>query len=150
MIRRLLKPIVLGLLLGSFWLGLTGCSHLKAKIPQHIVAAAVALQAQADQATLWQQLSSSSESAPSLSVSRVKVHRVRSVQVAADLAYEVTGTYQYKLRYPNRPTVKQSQVPFDVILQGDTEPDDWRLLQRGPAVQGDRAWQWQPLKGDRA
>jgi hypothetical protein len=150
MIRRLLKSVLVCLLAGGVLLGLGGCSNLKADIPQHIVSEAVSRQAQQEQSALWQQLSSTPADAPTLSVNRVKVEQVRRVKVASDLAYEVTGTYNYKLRYPNRPSVKQSQVPFDLFLRGSTEIDDWQLLQRGIGIQGDRAWHWQGLGSDRA
>jgi len=150
MIRQLLKSVVVCLLAGGVLLGLGGCSNLKADIPQHVVAEAVSRQAEREQSALWQQLSSTPAEAPNLSVKRVKVQQVRQVKVASDLAYEITGTYNYKLRYPNRPSVKQSQVPFDLFLRGDTEADDWQLLQRGSGIQGDHAWRWQSLDSDRA
>lgn len=150
MTRRLLKTVSVCLLAGWLLLGLGGCSNLKADIPQHVVAEAVARQAEREQSALWQQLSSTQEDAPTLSVNRVKIQQVRQVKVDSDLAYEITGTYNYKLRYPNRPSVKQSQVPFDLFLRGNSEADDWQLLQRGSGIQGDRAWRWQPLNSDRA
>ena len=129
--------------------GLAGCNDLAAAPPQEVVLQAVATQAQNNQATLWQQLSLQAETAPSLSVNQVKVRRTRPVDVASTIAYEVTGTYRYKIRYPNRRQVKQSQVPFTVILQAIPETEDWQLLRMGDG-EGDRAWAWEPLGGDRA
>lgn len=145
MIKRLTRIILSSLLMVSVFLGLSGCSNLKAEIPHHIVTAAVTRQAGQQQVQLWSELSSESQAAPQLTVKRVNVDRVRSVKVGADLAYEVTGTYQYKLRYPSLPSVTQSQVPFDVIVQKDDETDDWRALQ--PSRQSDRRWSWLPLAG---
>jgi len=94
---KLIKPLLLGVLL----LCLTGCGRLQPAIPHHIVTAAVERQAQQEQVDLWRQLSADTATVPQLSVSRVRVSQVRRVKVVDDLAYEVTGTYRYKLRYPH-------------------------------------------------
>ncbi|MEL7315206.1 MAG: hypothetical protein AAFN08_09665 [Cyanobacteria bacterium J06559_3] len=122
-------------------IGMTGCSSLAAAPPQAVVAQAVAVQAEAYQTDLWQQLSLQTDATPSLSINRVKVRQTRPVQVASTLAYEVTGTYQYKLRYPNRRRLQQSQVPFTVVLQAIPDTEDWQLLR----IESDRAWVWEPL-----
>ena len=150
MIKSLIKRIALGVIVICLLLGAASCGRLKTTIPQHIVSEAVAQQAQQAQNSLWQQLSPNQGTAPTLSVKKVKVRQVRSVRVSSDLAYEVTGTYQYKLRYPNRPAVNQSQVPFNLILHHDSELQSWQLLQWGESFKRDRTWRWQPLTGDRA
>jgi len=131
--------------------GLSGCSGTAANVPSAVVTQAVEVQAQAEQTALWQQLSLPDSAPPKLSVSQVKVRQRRPVQVAADTAYELAGTYQYTLRYPDRRRVKQSQVPFTVVLQPETEAaETWRLLRLETSAPGDRTWHWQPLAGDRA
>lgn len=134
-------------LLIAAWLllGLTGCGSLKADIPHHIVTAAVERQAQQEQTELWRQLTTATTPEPQLSVNRVKVKQIRQVKVVDDLAYEVTGTYQYKLRYPQRSPLTQSQVPFSLILQAATETTPWQLLEFEEAAAMPQAWHWQPL-----
>jgi len=62
-----------------------------------------------------------------------------------ELAYEVTGTYRYKLRYPQRSPLIQSQVPFSLILQEATETGPWQLLEIEGPTEAPQAWHWQPL-----
>jgi hypothetical protein len=143
MTKAIIRPILLGLVLSGLLLGLSGCQNLKAEIPHHVVTAAVTQQADHRQDELWSELSANLETAPKLTVKRVKVSRVQPVKVGAELAYEVTGTYQYKLRYPNLPTATQSQVPFDVIVQQTDDADAWQALQQ--TRQGDRRWSWVPI-----
>lgn len=141
MIKFWQKFLIAALLL----LGLTGCGSLKAEMPHHLVTAAVERQAQQEQAALWRQLSTAAATEPQLSVSRVKVKQVRQVKVVDELAYEVTGTYRYKLRYPQRSPLTQSQVPFSLILQAATEITPWRLLEFEEAADVPQTWHWQPL-----
>lgn len=141
MIKRTKTLLIAVLLL----LVLTGCGRLKAAIPHHIVTAAVARQAQQEQVELWRQLSAHAEPLPQLSVGRVNVTRVRQVKVADELAYEVTGTYRYTLRYPQRSPLKQSQVPFSLILRSQEEPETWQLLEFEGATTAPTAWHWEPL-----
>ena len=129
-------------------LGIGACGSLKGDIPAKIVAAAVTQQAQQEQIALWQQLSAATDTAPQLSVNRVKVRRVRQVKVATALAYEVTGTYRYRLRYTDRSPVKQSRVPFSLILQRPTAADPWQLLQTNGSFEDGQSWRWWPLTGD--
>lgn len=148
-VRRVLDPRLrlVGCLIGILMIvGLTGCGDGNAP-PQSVVAQAVALQAQQAQYELWQQLSHPPEPAPELQIWRVKVRRSRPVKVADILAYELTGTYQSKIRYVRRPPLKQSQVPFAVVLQtiSDAEGTHWQLLQIGSAVDGGLDWSWLPL-----
>lgn len=124
---------------------LAGCGQLKADIPHHVITAAVERQAQQEQTDLWRQLAAAATETPQLSVSRVKVQQVRQVNVAADLAYEVTGTYRYTLRYPQRSPLKQSQVPFSLVLQAATETQPWQLLELEGPPDAPQAWHWQPL-----
>ncbi|MDB9528975.1 hypothetical protein PN498_23485 [Oscillatoria sp. CS-180] len=139
-----LRNWIVGCLIGSLLLGTVGCSGIEANIPQEIVAEAVTLQAQQEQFDLWQQLTTSGgETTPTLNVKKVQVREVHPVKVVDDLAYEVTGTYQYTLRYPKRSPIKQSQVPFTLILQNEALTDNWQILQR-PGT-GDRPWYWQPV-----
>lgn len=150
MIRQVIRRLILGLVIGCVLLGSASCRNVAANIPQNIVVEAVTLTAQRKQSKLWQQLSSDVEAAPTLSIRKVHVEQVRKVQVAADLAYEIVGTYQAKLRYPNHSPIKQSDVPFSLILQGDDEQQVWQLLQIDLSSQGDRAWHWEPLTSDSA
>jgi predicted small lipoprotein YifL len=131
-------------------IGLAGCGPLKADIPHHIITAAVERQAQQEQTSLWQQLSADATAAPQLSVRRVKVKQVRQVKVANDIAYEVMGTYRYKLRYPQRSPLKQSQVPFSVILQAATDTQPWQLLELAGPTDAAPAWQWRSLNDESA
>ncbi|MGF1522142.1 MAG: hypothetical protein ACFBSF_07480 [Leptolyngbyaceae cyanobacterium] len=124
-------------------IGTTGCGTLKATPPPTVVTQAVVAQAEANQTDLWQQLSLQSDEPPSLAVKQVKVRQARPVQVASTLAYEVTGTYQYTLRYPNRRRIRQSQVPFTVVLQAIPDTENWQLLR----IESDRTWAWEPLDG---
>ena len=142
MIKRLQVLLVTAIL----FLGLTGCGQLKAAIPHHVVTAAVARQAQQEQVDLWRQISPDETSLPQLSVNRVKVSQVRQVQVADELAYEVTGTYRYKLRYPQRSPLTQSQVPFSVILQASLEDARWQLLEVEGSLAAPKAWHWRSLE----
>ena len=133
------------LIVGLLLLGLTGCGQLKADIPHHIVTAAVERQAQQNQVDLWRQLSADADTVPRLSVNHVRVEQVRRVKVVDELAYEVTGTYRYKLRYPQRSPLQPSQVPFSLILQTATETTPWQLLEFATAPDRPQAWHWQPL-----
>ena len=130
-------------------LGLTSCAGLRAAPPQAVITQAVTLQAQDHQEALWQQLSLKAEAAPSLVVSQVKARQVQPVEVAATLAYGVDGTYRYKIRYPNRRQIEQSQVPFTVVLQAIPDTQDWQLLHIEDTVTGDRTWTWESLGRDR-
>ena len=150
MIRPRIRGVLACLIACLTLIGLTSCRGMAAAPPQEIVAQAVAVQAQDNQTTLWQQLSLQTEATPSLSVNQVKVRQTRPVEVAATLAYEVTGTYQYKIRYPNRRQIKQSQVPFTVVLQAIPETEDWQLLRMEKDAEGDRAWAWEPLGSNQA
>lgn len=141
MIKRLQRLLALAILL----LGLTGCGQWKAAIPHHVVTAAVTRQAQQEQVDLWRQLSADDGALPQLSVNRVQVSRVRQVQVADELAYEVTGTYRYKLRYPQRSPLTQSQVPFSVILQESLADEQWQLLAVEGSLKAPKAWHWRSL-----
>jgi len=141
MINRL--KLLLAVLVLLF--GLTGCGQLKAAIPHHVVTAAVMRQAQQEQVDLWRQLSADEASLPKLSVNRVKVNRVRQVQVADELAYEVTGTYRYTLRYPQRSPLTQSQVPFSVIVQESLADEQWQLLEVEGSLKAPKAWHWRSL-----
>jgi len=143
---KLIKPLLLGVLL----LCLTGFGRLQPAIPHHIVTAAVERQAQQEQVDLWRQLSADTATVPQLSVSRVQVSQVRRVKVVDDLAYEVTGTYRYKLRYPQRSPLIQSQVPFSLILQEATETAPWQLLDIEGPIAAPQAWHWQPLTDEAA
>ena len=142
--RRLTAAIAVIFLL----LGIGGCGSLKADIPAEIVAAAVTQQTQQEQIALWQQLAAATDIAPQLSVNHVKVRRVRQVKVATALAYEVTGTYRYRLRYTDRSPVKQSRVPFSLILQRPTAADPWQLLQTNGSFENGQSWRWWPLTGE--
>ena len=144
MIRRLWRGMLTGLVAVLMLLGVAGCSGLSSGPSQDLIAQAVAVQARENQASLWQQLSLQAEDTPSLAVSRVQVLQSRPVQVASTLAYEVTGTYQYRICYPHHRPIKQSDVPFDVVLQAIPETEDWQLLQ----IESDRSWAWEPLVGD--
>ncbi|HEY9887422.1 MAG TPA: hypothetical protein V6D02_03425 [Candidatus Obscuribacterales bacterium] len=144
MIKRWLYRGLILIWVGCLALGMTGCQGSKAAVPAEVVTAAIARQAQREQTQLWQKLATHSAEAPTLTVKKVQVKRVQAVQVATDLAYRVTGTYQYRLRYPDRRQVKQSQVPFALIVQAAGDSEGWRLLERGTAV-GDRPWQWRSL-----
>ena len=150
MIKAHLRGLLTLFVALGMMIGLVSCNGVNAAPPQAVVTQAVMAQAQDNQQTLWQQLSLQAEATPSLSVSRVKIRQTRPVQVASTLAYEVTGTYQYKLRYPNRRKIEQSQVPFTVVLQAIPETEDWQLLRTAKGIAGDRPWSWQPLQGDRA
>lgn len=141
MIKRLKTLLITALLL----IGLTGCGQLKAAIPHHIVIEAVTRQAQQAQIDLWRQLSADETSLPKLSVRRVRVRQVRKVQVADELAYEVTGTYRYKLRYPQRSPLQKSQMPFSLILHESAEGESWQLLEVEGSLDAPQAWHWQPL-----
>ncbi|NEQ46831.1 MAG: hypothetical protein F6K00_26130 [Leptolyngbya sp. SIOISBB] len=141
MIKRLKTWLITLLLL----VGLTGCGQLKAAIPHHIVTEAVARQAQQEQVNLWRQLSPEEASLPQLSVSRVQVQRVRQVRAAGELAYEVTGTYRYKLRYPQRSPLQKSQIPFSLILHESAEGEPWQLLEVEGSLDAPSAWHWQSL-----
>ncbi|MEM9767646.1 MAG: hypothetical protein AAF892_07200 [Cyanobacteria bacterium P01_D01_bin.71] len=129
---------------------LVSCGYLKATIPGHVATAAVARQAQQKQVALWQQLATNAASRPELSVNHVKVHDVHQVQVADELAYEVIGTYRYQLRYPQRSSLAQSQVPFSLILQAATETQPWRLLEIEGTIKQPQSWHWQPLMDEPA
>ncbi len=142
--RRLPAAIAIIFLL----LGIGGCGSLKGDIPAEIVAAAVTQQTQQEQIALWQQLAAATDIAPQLSVNHVKVRRVRQVKVATALAYEVTGTYRYRLRYTDRSPVKQSRVPFSLILQRPTAADPWQLLQTNGSFENGQSWRWWPLTGE--
>lgn len=146
MIKRVKALLIAALLL----VVLTGCGRFKAAIPHHIVTAAVARQAQQEQVDLWRQLSASSAARPQLSVSRVNVRQVHRVKVADELAYEVTGTYRYKLRYPQRSPLQQSQVPFSLIVQEPNEQGAWQLLEIEGTPEAPKAWHWQPLISESA
>lgn len=141
MIKHLKVWLIVPLLL----IGLTGCGTLKVAIPHHVVVAAVARQAQQEQIALWQQLSADQASLPQLSVNRVNVRQSRQVRVADSLAYEVTGTYRYKLRYPQRSPLQKSQVPFTLILHKPIEDKSWQLLEVEGSLEAPRAWHWQSL-----
>lgn len=142
--RRWAAAIAVILLL----LGIGGCGSLKGDIPAEIVTAAVTQQAQQEQIALWQQLSAATDMAPQLSVNQVKVRRVRQVKVATALAYEVTGTYRYRLRYADRSPVKQSRVPFTLIVQRPTAAESWQLLQTNGSFENGQSWRWWPLTGE--
>ncbi|MEM1280803.1 MAG: hypothetical protein AAGG53_12480 [Cyanobacteria bacterium P01_H01_bin.152] len=129
---------------------LVSCGYLKATIPGHVATAAVARQAQQKQVALWQQLATNAASRPELSVNHVKVHDVHQVLVADELAYEVIGTYRYQLRYPQRSSLAQSQVPFSLILQAATETQPWRLLEIEGTIKQPQSWHWQPLMDEPA
>jgi predicted small lipoprotein YifL len=146
MIKRLKLLLAVVVLL----FGLTGCGQLKAAIPHHVVTAAVTRQAQQEQVDLWRQLAADDASLPQLSVNRVKVSRVRQVQVADELAYEVTGTYRYKLRYPQRSPLSQSQVPFSVIVQESLADEQWQLLEVEGSLKAPKAWHWRSLNAPAA
>ncbi|NER78876.1 MAG: hypothetical protein F6K42_04720 [Leptolyngbya sp. SIO1D8] len=150
MIRQRIRGLLTLLIALLFAVGLTSCNGLSASPPQTVVTQAVMVQAQSDQQALWQQLSLQSEATPSLSVSQVKIRQTRPVQVMSDLAYEIEGTYQYKLRYPNRRRIQQSQVPFTIVLRVIPDTEDWQLLQREKGVAGDRAWFWKSLSSNSA
>ena len=139
--RRLTAAIAVFFLI----VGIGGCGSLKGDIPRDIVAVAVTQQAEQEQITLWQQLSAATDTAPQLSVNHVKVRNVRQVKVAAELAYEVTGTYRYRLRYAERSPVKQSRVPFSLIVQQPTETGSWQLLQTDGSFENGQSWRWWPL-----
>ncbi len=141
----MIKPLKTLLITAMLLIGLTGCGQLKAAIPHHVVTAAVAHQAQQEQVDLWRQLSADEASLPQLSVNRVKVRQVRRVQVARELAYEVTGTYQYKLRYPQRSPLQKSQIPFSLILHESADGDSWQLLEVEGSIDSPQAWHWQSL-----
>lgn len=129
--------------------GLSSCGGLQGTPPKNIVSQAIVAQAQADQITLWQQLSLPMEATPALSVKQVRIRQTRSVLVASELAYEIAGTYQYRLQYPHRRKIEQSQVPFTVVLQAIPESKDWQLLQIENDESKDRQWYWEPFMGDR-
>lgn len=151
MIRRHIKGIFTVFMVLVILIGLAGCQGFSAGPPKEVVAQAVKVRAQADQQMLWQQLSLQTDVSPSLSIKQVKIRKTRPVQVASKLAYEVTGTYQYKLRYPNRRKIEQSQVPFDVVLQAIPETENWQFLRIETDQEGDRRrWSWETLTGDRA
>ncbi|RZM78795.1 hypothetical protein [Leptolyngbya iicbica] len=141
----MIKRLQLLLAVAVLWLGLTGCGQLKAAIPHHVVTAAVTQQAQQEQVDLWRQLSANDTSLPQLSVNRVQVDRVRQVRVADELAYEVTGTYRYKLRYPQRSPLTQSEVPFSLILQESPADEQWQLLEVEGSLTAPKTWQWRSL-----
>lgn len=142
-LRQRLWAILAGLML---LMGLVGCSSIEAEIPAKVVDVAVAQQAQQAQVDLWQQLAPSDvEQTPDLSVNRVNIQKVRQVKVGADLAYEVTGTYQSKLRYPQRSPIVQKKVPFHLILEGDPNSGNWRLLQTKGSSATLQDWSWKPL-----
>ncbi|MGD1941128.1 MAG: hypothetical protein ACFB0G_07430 [Leptolyngbyaceae cyanobacterium] len=126
-------------------LGIGGCGDLKGDIPADIVATAVTQQAQQEQLALWQQLSAATDTAPRLSVNHVKVRHVRQVKVATALAYEVAGTYRYRLQYADRSPVKQSRVPFSLIVQRPSAAEPWQLLQTDGPFEGGQSWRWWPL-----
>ncbi|MEM6835622.1 MAG: hypothetical protein AAF609_02110 [Cyanobacteria bacterium P01_C01_bin.120] len=137
-LRNLLMVVLLAVCL-------TSCGTLKATIPGYVATAAVTRQAQQAQMTLWQKVSTESSSQPKLSVSRVEVRDVHRVKVADASAYEVTGTYRYRLRYPRRSPLEQSQVPFSVILQAKTETQPWQLLEIEGTIEHPQSWHWHPL-----
>jgi hypothetical protein len=146
MTRRFFRGLFSIILVGALFMGLTSCRGGQADLPSAVIDQAVTMQAQANQTSLWQKLALPSDEGPELSISRIKVDRIRSVTVAAEPAYEVVGTYQSKIRYPHRRAIKQSQVPFDVVLQTDASTGNWRVLQAESEVKGDRPWRWQLLQ----
>ena len=141
MIRQPIRSILACLTILLILLGATSCGQSANTPPQDVVAQAVTIQAQANQADLWQQLALQTDEVPSLKVNQIKIRQTHPVQVASTLAYEIIGTYQYKLRYPNRRHIQQSQVPFTVVLQTIPNTQDWQLLQ----IESDRTWAWEPL-----
>lgn len=145
MIMRAMRGIVSGVVVLWLLLGTTGCGSFNAQPPQNVVAQAVAIQAAESQRTLWQQLALNESDSPKVAVRQVKVRQTRPVTVASMPAYEVAGTYQYQIRYPNRRRVKQSQVPYTIIVKSDSETEDWQLLRLSADAVGDRTWAWQPL-----
>lgn len=132
-------------LLCCLFIGLSGCGGRGTAPPQAVITQAVVAQAQNNQTTLWQQLALQSDATPTLSVKNVKARKTRPVKVADDLAYEVAGTYQYVLRYPNRRKLTQTQVPFTVVLKADEATlSDWQLL--NIQQQGEKPdWSWEAL-----
>lgn len=124
--------------------GLMGCGTQSAMPPQTVIKQAVVVQAQSNQTTLWQQLALRSDELPTLSVKNVKARKTQQVKVADDLAYEIMGTYQYALRYPNRRKLEQTQVPFTVVLKATEGTSDWQLL--NIQQQGEKStWSWKAL-----
>lgn len=141
---------VVAIIFGLLLVGIVGCGGPQDAPPQAIITQAVIQLAEGDQANLWQQLSLPDTQSPSLSVDQVKPQRVRPVQVASTIAYEVSGTYRYTIRYANRRRIQQSHVPFAVVLQSAPGSQDWQFLQLKSPDEGDRPWTWQPLMGDPA
>ncbi len=144
--RRLVRAIAI-VVFASLALTLSSCSN-GGQPPQAIITQAVMRQAEQQQAALWQQLALQTTETPALTVKHIQSRHQRQVKVASDLAYEVTGTYDYNLRYPNRRKIEQAQVPFTIILKGTPDTESWQLLDIPPDAQKGR-WHWESLGSDR-
>ncbi|MGF1460990.1 MAG: hypothetical protein ACFBSG_18425 [Leptolyngbyaceae cyanobacterium] len=143
--RSQLGRYLVGLLL-VLWL--SGCGSGQSKVPSAVVKTAVMRQAQQEQIALWQQLAAEQADLPQLAVQKVHVSDVHSVKVPNGVAYEVSGTYRYRVRYAQRSPLKQSRVPFTVIVQPQSD-HAWRLLEiDGKADLSRPSWHWQPLTND--
>lgn len=137
---RLQTVISLALLL----LTLAACGGPGQGPTTEVVAQAVQAQAQQAETTLWQKLGDRTTAAPTLQVKAVTVKRTRTLTLLGQRAYEVSGTYRLKLRYPSR-RVTQTRVPFQVVLQPGATPAQWQVLTAIAAPDGSQTWHRQVL-----
>lgn len=139
---HLIGRTVVGILLA---VTLSACSLLSQGPSQKIVTRAIALQLGQTQQSLSHQLAPRAKTIPSVEVDHVAVRQRQPIQVNTQTLYQVTGTCDIQLTFPNR-RVSETATPFEVYLQPGVAKATWLLAR--PETTGVDATVWQTYPVD--
>ncbi len=122
---------VLAVILVFTLTALTACGAVVGP-PHDLVERAIALQFSQTEEELIRVLYPEAAQFPPFAIKRVKVTDQQSLEIDDLRSYQLRGTYDLTLEFPDR-QVTQRDSPFEVYLQRQVEGKTWRLARRQPA-----------------
>lgn len=107
---------------------LTACGAVVGP-PHDLVERAIALQFSQTQEELMQVLAPNTAQFPPFTIKHVRVTDQKSLKIDDLRSYQLQGTYDISLDFPDRHVTKRDN-PFEVYLQRQVEGKTWRLARR--------------------
>lgn len=135
---------VLGAIALALWL--VGCGVVGSDLPPEIVQRAIALQLEQTQQELGQVLRLAADP-PTIAIKKVRIRDRQRLTIQDLPAYQVTGTCDYTVNRPDH-TFPQTNTPFEVFLQRQSEGKTWRAAYVKLDDTGEPIWVTQRIPTD--